>query len=368
MLNTRAKWCLALILMLAGSSALADGTIVAPAIYKEKPYAGSLEETAQEAILIFHRGDENNSAKQDMILKIQVEGEVDHFAWIIPLPNPPKTGQENAELFEELHNYVEARLAAQSRRVTPSKDGKDEAEGLAEDAAEDVELISREVVGSYDVAVVREQKAGTLNTWLTDNGYQALDNAEDVIGFYRKKGYVFACVKVADAELKKGSEVDLHPLRFSFETGGRDGIFFPMRMTGLQNERFDVNLYIFYGKWVNDRLSKYGYAHRGFALRWRDYDSKQCKANAGKAWSDPKGDPYLKSYAQRIPETTKLFQKLHPGKRYYLTNIYAHGLRPNDVRDWSDDLWMFPYYTNRGFVPYDAREGGPAATGYEGID
>jgi len=364
-MQRKRQWWMALAAVLAAipAAALADGKIVPPAVYEEKPYAGSLEERAQEAILIFQRGDEQRGARQDMILKIRVDGEVDHFAWIIPLPSPPKTGKEDAKVFEELHRYVQARLAAGGARPAAKLEGAD---GATKDAAapQAVEVISREVVGSYDVAVVREREAGALNMWLTDNGYQALEKADDIIGFYRNKGYVFACVKVADAELIKGSTVDLHPLRFSFETGGRDGIFFPMRMTGLQNERFDVNLYIFYDKWVNDRLSKYGFVHRGFTLRWRDYDSRACKPNAGKTWSDPEGDPYLRPYAGRIGETKKMFQKLHPGERFYLTNVYAHDLRPSDVRAWADDLWMFPYYTNRDFVPYDAREGGPAARGY----
>jgi len=347
------------------TQAQADGKVFAPAVYEEKPYAGSLEEKAQEAIIIFHKGDEDRGARQDMILKIAVEGEVDRFAWVVPLPSAPQTGKEDAAVFKELHGYVQARLAEQSRKRLNDSKADGEAEDAAEEAVDGVELISRKIVGSYDVSVVREKEAGTLNKWLKDNGYQPVADAEDVIGFYRKQGYVFACVKVAEAELEKGAAVDMHPLRFSFETGGRDGIFFPMRMTGLQDEAFDVNLYVFYDKWVNDRLSKYGYAHRGFNLRWRDYDSKACKKNAGKTWSDPKGDPYLRAHAHRLPETTKLFQKLHPGKRFYLTNLYAHGLEPDDVRDWAGDLWLFPYYTNRSFVPYDARQGGPAAGVYD---
>ncbi len=176
-----------------------------------------------------------------------------------------------------------------------------------------------------------------------------------------KKGYVFACIKVADTALSKSGSADLHPLRFTFETGGRDGIYFPMKMTGLQKDKFDVNLYVFYQAWLNDHINGYGYEHRGFDRRWRDYDSPQCEANAGKAWSAPKSDPYLKGYAGRIPELTRFFQKRHPGKRFYLTNIRALGLKPKDVREWDNDLWMFPYYTDKKMVPYDARKGGPAA-------
>jgi hypothetical protein len=36
------------------------------------------------------------------------------------------------------------------------------------------------------------------------------------------------------------------------------------------------------------------------------------------------------------------------------------------VRKWRDDLWLFPYYTNREMIPHDARPGGPAVDGYPG--
>src|SRR4051794_35898977 len=82
--------------------ARADGMLVAP-----KDYAGSLEEKAQEAILIFQPGDATHKATEDLILKIRVQGEVAQFAWVIPLPNEPATAREDAALFTELHNYVQ---------------------------------------------------------------------------------------------------------------------------------------------------------------------------------------------------------------------------------------------------------------------
>ena len=345
----------ALLLPILQTAAFADGKVMPPRNYK-----GSLEEKAQEAIIVFTPGTAEKSAVQDLIIKIQVAGKVDDFAWVVPLPNKPQTREEDAVLFNECFNYVEARLRPRPRKAF----GKKEAQGAANDAEakpDAVEVLSREVVGSYDVAVVKENVEGALNVWLKKEGFQELENAEDTIGFYRDKGYVFACMKVADTKLSKSGTADLHPLRFTFETGGRDGIFFPMKMTGLQNDKFDVNLYVFYRAWLNDHINRYGYEHRGFERRWRDYDTSACKANAGKTWSAPKSDPYLKSYAGKIPELTRFFQKRHPGKRFYLTNIRARGLKPKDVREWDNDLWMFPYYTDEDMVPYDARDGGPAA-------
>lgn len=336
-------------------SLLADGKVMAP-----RDYTGSLEEKAQEAIIVFTPGSEGQNAVEDLIIKIQVEGKVDDFAWVVPLPSKPSTHEEDPALFQECFDYVQARLRPPA--------GKSKSQGLKNAAlpkpaadAKEVEVLSREVVGSYDVAIVKENVAGALNQWLKKEGFQELKKAEDTIGFYREKGYVFACMKVAGTSLSKSGKAELHPLRFTFKTDGRDGIYFPMKMTGLQEEDFDVNLYIFYRAWLNDHINRYGFEHRGFNLYWRDYDSPACKANAGKSWSTPKRDPYLINYASKIPELTSFFQSRHPGKKFYLTNITARGLKPRQVRNWDNDLWMFPYYTDKKMIPYDAREGGPAA-------
>ncbi|MFP4058202.1 MAG: DUF2330 domain-containing protein [Candidatus Brocadiia bacterium] len=344
---------LAACMSLASGRLGADGKVVPP-----RDYEGSLEETAQEAILIFHSSDETGGASEDLILKVRVQGEASQFAWVIPFPNPPAIAREDPALFPELHRFVQARAP---RRKSAQETGEDRA---AEGTAPGVEVLARKVVGSFDTAVVRETEPGALNEWLADNGFQELPDAEDVLGFYREKGYVFACIRVSDAALSKDEPVDIHPLRFSFETGGRDGIYYPMKMTGLQTKPFDVVLYVFYRYWLNDRLNKYGFVHRGFRLAYRDWDTEACVPNGGKAYSDPHDDPFLAPYARHIPTVVRLFQKLRPGERYYLTKLQARGLDPRDVRHWSDDLWLFPHYRDRDVVPFDARPGGPASAAW----
>lgn len=344
-------------LLLLSTPALADGLVRKP-----QDYQGSLEERGQEAIIVFQGAEEGGKATEDLILKIRVEGEAKSFAWIVPFPTEPKIAKEDPKLFSEIFTYVQSRQVPKG-----AMSGAKTAVGRAETSApKGVEVISRQVVGEFDIAVVRETKSGGLNPWLEKEGYQTLENADDVLDFYRQKNYVYACIKVASAALAKDKEIESHPLRFTFSTGGRDGIYFPMKLTGLQSKPFDVNLYVLYRFWLNDKLSKYGYQHRGFALNYRDWDSPQCEPNGGKAYSLPEDDPFLKGYGRIFPTVTKLCQKLHPGEKYYLTNIQAHALKPDDVRAWPDDLWLFPYYTNRDFVPYDARVGGPAAAAWAG--
>ena len=337
--------------------AYGDGKVIRPI-----RYMGVLEEEAQDAIIVFRPGTAEKKSQQDLVLQIRVRGDIKQFAWVVPLPEAPKTSKEDANLFKELKRYVRARLRSRIRKPTARSSPNKTAAASKKDKG--VEVISREVVGSYEVSVVKEHQAGTLNKWLVKNGYQALKDAEDVLSFYRKQGYVMVCIKVSNAALKKDKGVDLHPLRFTFSPGGQDGMFFPMKLTGLQNATFNVNLYVFYDKWINDRLSPYGFVHQGFKRIWRDYDGSNCTPNAGKLWSAPQSDPYLRSWAHIFPTVQKYFKKHHPNRRFYLTNIFAANLKPQVVRKWKGDLWMFPYYTDSSVIPTDAQKGGPAHLAY----
>ena len=154
------------LLVMAGSlavsyatpSARADGKLVPP-----RDYPGSLEEHAQEAIIIFHGQQGEKPAVEDLILKLSVAGVRDpgalkSFGWVVPFPKPPRVHREDARLFRECFDYVEARRFARDhkKKGTLSK---------AADGAErkGVHVIERKIVGSYDVAVVRETEAGALN-------------------------------------------------------------------------------------------------------------------------------------------------------------------------------------------------------------
>ncbi|MEM7386594.1 MAG: DUF2330 domain-containing protein, partial [Verrucomicrobiota bacterium] len=180
-----------LIVAFLTGSLCADGLVRPP-----RNYAGSLEERSQEAIIVFQDGTETTSAKQDLILKIRVEGNAADFAWIVPLPNNPTTAKESAKLFEEVFNYVEARTRRSKKKGAKGADSVGEAT-----VRNAVEVLSREVVGSYDVAVVRERESGALNGWLKEEGYQEIENGDRVIEHYRRKNYVFACIKVSEAKL-----------------------------------------------------------------------------------------------------------------------------------------------------------------------
>ena len=130
-----------LIVFFLSGVALADGKVMPP-----RDYEGSLEEQAQEAIIIFQGSEKPGEAVEDLILKITVQGETKAFAWVVPFPNEPKVQKADAKLFEELYSYVQARRMR--------KKGKPRAGAAAGEKEElkSVDVLSRRVVGSFDVA------------------------------------------------------------------------------------------------------------------------------------------------------------------------------------------------------------------------
>ena len=86
-------------MLLIGGIVLGDGMVVPP-----RDYEGSLEERAQEAIIVFLE-----EGQEDLILKITVHGAAAGFAWIVPFPNEPTVHKADKKIFRELFDYVQAR-------------------------------------------------------------------------------------------------------------------------------------------------------------------------------------------------------------------------------------------------------------------
>jgi len=107
-------------ILMSSSQAIRGDGIARPPI----DCKGSLNERSQEPIIVFREGEDGKSAPEELLIKIQGEGDARNFAWIVPLPNPPKTTKADSKLFEELHDYVQERQrqagGLQRQRLLPS--------------------------------------------------------------------------------------------------------------------------------------------------------------------------------------------------------------------------------------------------------
>jgi hypothetical protein len=319
----------------SGRPASGDGIVVPPV-----DHDGRIAERAQEAILVLHA----NGRLQDLVLEIDIEADrqpvsgaskkARPFAWVVPFPNPPEVARADPGLFAELREHMSAgpdlRWSTLLRERTYGRGERERP----------VEVISRQPVGVYDVAVVRENRPDSLNRWLRENGFRTLDHSRDVIRDYREKGFVFACLKVREATLKPDEPALLHPLRFTFDTGRLDQLYFPMRLTGLQDRPFDVSLFVFHSGWIEERPEHGGYEPLGFRLRYRDWDLPGLGDAYGRDWTRPLSDPWLRPFTDRLIEVAIFMGRRHPDRRLYLTNLRAERLDPKIVRAWTEDLWL----------------------------
>ena len=139
----------ALVVVVAGlwsaqrEPASADGRVMPP-----RTYRGSLEELSQEAVIIFHDSEQPGAAVEDLILKISVQssGEVRNFGWVVPFPQEPKAEREDARIFNELWDYVEARTR---RNNWKARGGLGEAGAPPALDNRPVDVLSRKIVGRW---------------------------------------------------------------------------------------------------------------------------------------------------------------------------------------------------------------------------
>lgn len=204
--------------------AFADGGIF-------PPYGrwGDVGMPGQKAILLY----DEETGHEDLILSVQLLGEVSEAAWVVPLPSVPAVQPASAEWFVQLSDLTQPEIVYKTIR------GAGAIEGMA-DAEQGVEVVSREQVGVYDVSILSSTDPNALLDWLDDNGYAFPSEGRPILDAYVQEGWTFVATRVHPDEVDN-LDVEVHPLWFSFKT---DRFVYPMRLTSLVDDRMPILLYI----------------------------------------------------------------------------------------------------------------------------
>ncbi|MBI4617188.1 MAG: DUF2330 domain-containing protein [Planctomycetes bacterium] len=246
---------------------LAAAAVAAPVFACEhlpRGYDGTLEQTAQEAIVFWNAGREILVLKNDFRIDPGASGQLpSHLAWVLPVPSEPSAyAVEDVEVFRDLFAAWEEQFAENS---------KEELEEDGPPAGEEMELLKKVEVGEYEIQPIRargEEGAKALGAWLSTNGFGEVP-AEN-LAWYAGRGWVWLAVKVrlAQGESELVRNGSLRPLSISFAT---DEIAYPVLVNAGQGT-FDVNLYIVTEDEVADigeQVARYGFSFEGvlsFAL------------------------------------------------------------------------------------------------------
>ncbi len=291
----------------------AEPCCMVPASYK-----GSISQSGQEAVLLYHEG------REDLILKIhyQIKGDTmpDRFAWIITVPNEPDAYEvADPALFEQVHGWA-------LRLVNPPKQSWEFGVKLEAPraAAAGLEFGRAVKVGPYDIQPVRalgREALDSLNAWLSANGFPTEDPGH--MAYFVDNKFTFLCVKVKPAEGEKSvaRAAGLVPLHLSFRTPEP---YYPLRFSSRQGV-FDVTLYTL-------TRDHFDFSTAGDSLRrinWKDEGFERNVPVTPDLFPDALSKAYGKSGFKSL------------GGRWHLNLLRGYGVNEgNTIATWSKDLFF----------------------------
>lgn len=243
------------------SSARADGK----AYFVAKP---SAEMPGQQALICYENGVET------LAIETRLVGEGTECAWVVPLPARPEVSPATAGVFPSLRAMFVPQVTTYSGwtgvgvvlvligltlvysggwrgigitfvllilgflALMPTL-GK--ARGSGGPIA-GVSVVDRQLAGSFEVVTLEASKGDSLLAWLKDNGFALSERDAPVIDAYIKENWVFVASKLRHEPGRSNQETTPHPLVFRFAT---DRAVYPMRLTGTQSGKLDLELYVF---------------------------------------------------------------------------------------------------------------------------
>jgi hypothetical protein len=183
---------------------------------------------SEQALISFANG------REEIITTVQLQSDKPGAAVIFPVPSVPQVSTLTSN---QLFSYLEEITRPEVRTVEQAApDGNRGAP--AGGAAPAVNVLSRELIGGYDVAALDANNDSALEQWLTQNGYSAPPNAQPILNAYIGEGWKFVAVKLAADRAADGA---LSPLRLAFDSRT---IVYPMRLGALADRPLDVLLYV----------------------------------------------------------------------------------------------------------------------------
>ena len=213
-------------LILGPPSARADGVPLPP-----HGRWADVQMPGQKAIIVY----DAESKREDLILSIKLLGTSPEAAWVVPVPSLPQVKAARPEWFVQLSDLTQPKVET-TYTCFPCLIGAP-APGAERGG---VEVLSRERVGVYDVAVLSAEEPGALLKWLNKNGYTFPEEGLPILDAYLKEGWYFVATRVLPGEAAK-LEGDVQPLWLSFKA---ERPVYPMRLTSLVKQHMDVLIYV----------------------------------------------------------------------------------------------------------------------------
>lgn len=164
-------------------------------------------------------------------VQIQFTGNARSFAWVVPVDARPSLSIGAPAFFTYMDTVTQPRFNLRfdggSCGFGMFRSGPPMAAAGSEDSAnKGVIVVEQEQVGPYDAAILLASDAGSLKTWLKDNGYDLTPQGAEALVPYVGEGYYFVALKL---QQDKGVG-DLRPIVLRFD---RARPCIPIRLTAI---------------------------------------------------------------------------------------------------------------------------------------
>ncbi len=244
-----------------------------------------IEEPSQVGVILKDRGTE------DLILFVNAQGDVNDFAWVVPVPSYPTLSEGDPDLFFDL-SYLTT--------YTPSPPIFSCGTGdiVYAPGNSGVHIWESADIGVYKTTILSADNPSALINWLNENGYKFPEDAQDAVDYYINKRYFFIAMKVK----KENEEISqyymgINPIRIHFSA---DKPIYPLKISSISaSSTTEVLLYIF---------GHIPWEYPGFNVEYSSYITPKDYAGLGG------------------------ISKLLNGKSLYLTKMRAI-LSPSDMKE-----------------------------------
>lgn len=210
--------------------------------------------------------------KTTITMSSDFKGDAKDFAMVVPVPVVLKKNDIKVVervLFDQFDAYSSARLVEYwdenpcfrnrvyeevDKAVMPTAIASADSESKLEKRKYNVSIEAKYAVGEYDILILNAKESNGLKAWLTDNGYQIPDKADEVLEPYINSNMKFFVVKVNMDEMKSSGLQLLRPLQISFSS---PKFMLPLRL-GMANAN-DKQDMIVYGLSKKGRIETVNY-------------------------------------------------------------------------------------------------------------
>ncbi|MGW4563397.1 DUF2330 domain-containing protein [Streptomyces sp. NPDC004561] len=237
--------------------------------------------------------------QEQIVMRLTVDGDADHAAWIMPVPHRATVRLGDPALFGELRSAIAPVHRTRHHFWPESGDwpfaGNGDAVG-APPAAGGVGVVGRQRLGPFDVARLTATDPDALANWLHTHGFPLPARLRTALRPYVEQHWEYVAVRLAPDTRGTALHGALDPLHLTFAA---DRAVYPMRLSRLARTPQSLGLYVLAAHRMETRTSIGGMQPQtAFAGRLGTrHDALGELA---------RGTPYLTALTQQFPEPGRI--------------------------------------------------------------